>query len=119
MLCPHIVGRVSAVFFFSKQLVMLQARAPFAWHCPRRTRTSRRSACTSNWGGSSMSSSEPTLSQLAHNNPLQRSVNDKVLGRGRGRALLEQAPRSKTMSPQTMEFETVRSIGSTLPDVKD
>lgn len=27
---------------------------------------------------------------LSPNNPLQRSVNDKVLGRGRGRALLEQ-----------------------------
>ena len=28
--------------------------------------------------------------QLPPNNPLQRSVNDKVLGRGRGRALLTQ-----------------------------
>jgi hypothetical protein len=35
---------------------------------------------------------------LAHNNPLQRSGNDKVLGRGRGRALLEQVTSARVLN---------------------
>ena len=44
-----------------------------------------------------MSSGFLAPSQVPPNNPLQRSVNDKVLGRGRGRSLLEQVTSARVL----------------------
>jgi hypothetical protein len=51
---------------------------------------------------------EKSASHESPNNPLQRSVNDKVLGRGRGRVFLDQVTSARVLERTRLAAERGR-----------